>query len=52
MVMIMRLFVINSLPKPTFAYCSLYYWEQNIHYDEWDETTYQFLNFNGCTVEF
>ena len=21
------------------------------HYDVWDERTYPFLNFNGCTVE-
>ena len=22
-----------------------------IHYKVWDEITYQFLNFNGCTIE-
>ena len=27
-------------------------WISNyIHYNVWDEITYQFLNFNGCTVE-
>ena len=27
-------------------------WISNyIHYKEWDEITYPFLNFNGCTVE-
>ena len=41
--------------------CSLFYlhgltlipaWISNhIHYKVWDEITYPFLNFNGCTVE-
>ena len=27
-------------------------WTSNyIHYNVWDEITYPFLNFNGCTVE-
>ena len=27
-------------------------WISNyIHFNVWDEITYQFLNFNGCTVE-
>ena len=27
-------------------------WISNyIHYNVWDEITYPFLNFNGCTVE-
>ena len=43
-------------------YCDPFYWHgltlipawmsNYIHYKMWDEITYPFLNFNGCTVEF
>ena len=32
--------------NPSTAWISIY-----IHYKLWDEITYPFLNFNGCTVE-
>ena len=35
-------------PTGLSRYISLY---NHIHYKVWDEITYPFLNFNGCTVE-
>ena len=39
---------IRDLDDPT---CTVQWISNYIHYKVWDEITYPFLNFNGCTVE-